>query len=522
MTRSTMPRAALIIGPPAAGKSTLGKEVAAVLSAAFVSVGERLRLHTSSLTPTEAASVILHEACEVAVRDDLDWLVMDCVKSAADLDQLVSVLNDHGIQLAMCFGCGVSADEKSLHALAVEAVERGRPDDQPLIVKRRMAKWSAGKPGILKALQEQQYVLHDIMALSTIRCKLQRTVPRLGFGRPFSQSTIAAVDRSQVTTSATCMIHYLKMTPATAAQPRHRPLPPNVGFCTSLERVARVKASLREVFPAWDSAALHSLPATIVQSHSHMEWIGAPGRYLATRKCDGVRYMLLVLDGLMFLIDRKHTIFEFTLDAAISLGDRTLLDGELIVYSDRRPRSPQADNNDVPSLRTYFLVFDALALPHRVLWTQPFDTRLTALNTLPLAVAGTRCPIEERTMVASIKVVDSCRVQLCLQPVSCCQLLLKPHVEPSRQAIENLLSPTWFETDGVVFTPRSLPYACGADPLLFKWQAPGQVCADLKVNHEPFNKLISGKVTSASRVAILKLATTCGPYPSRTPSLNGS
>jgi hypothetical protein len=63
-------------------------------------------------------------------------------------------------------------------------------------------------------------------------------------------------------------------------------------------------------------------------------------------------------------------------------------------------------------------------------------------------------------------------------------LLYKPHFDVSESALKQLQSQQLsgsfpFPTDGLVFTPKAMPYALGMQQLLFKWQPPQQTGADL-------------------------------------------
>lgn len=132
----------------------------------------------------------------------------------------------------------------------------------------------------------------------------------------------------------------------------------------------------------------HSFPGSqpVSFERKHLAPKDAPGvslfnkGFYAAEKTDGVRYMLLLLNGSAYTVDRNFAMkklppmhFPSHKDKSDRV-DKTLLDGELII-----------DDAEDGGMRHRFLAYDACCVNGRNLMEQPLPVRLMLLRREVLA-----------------------------------------------------------------------------------------------------------------------------------------
>ena len=182
-------------------------------------------------------------------------------------------------------------------------------------------------------------------------------------------------------------------------------------------------------------AGLHSLTMPMPGAAA----MGMADWYSVSHKCDGTRYMLMVMeDGGVYFKNRVGFVYEFPLSNP--LPPATILDGELVWCAEGG----------------VFLAFDAVVLGGVRVWALPLDQRLAALSAHLLdtdealtATAYTRGTHRQRARAGGSV-----------------QVLRKRH---HRSVEDAMKSEPPFPSDGLVFTPRAMPYVL-LPLLLRKWQ----------------------------------------------------
>ena len=292
------------------------------------------------------------------------------------------------------------------------------------------------------------------------------------------------------------------------------------------------------------SAGLHSLqqgapfavPLQSVGSLADARWAAWPGRYLVSRKCDGMRCMLVAArDGTPYLLTRAGALYQFPLlRGAAAGGDSaggggsasgssttahgagssaptawlppgSCLDGELVWVG--------PPGSDPAARRGFFLAFDALAVGQQQLWKLPLRERLQHLEPFGLAEAESCAALRDATAPGSASAATlpsaaasssaasssaapssegaaggSAAPQLAKKQQApppgsdSITVLCKRHRQVSAAALLELEAsrPSCpYPTDGLIFTPADFPYSPGTEQLLLKWQPPEQAGADL-------------------------------------------
>ena len=196
---------------------------------------------------------------------------------------------------------------------------------------------------------------------------------------------------------------------------------------------------------------LMPVPCASIRTQQDVDWVSQPGRYTVAHKCNGTRYLLIVLgDGRVFFKNRVDFVYSYPIEPR--LPGSSVLDGELVWCSD-------AD-------RGYFLVFDALAVAGRRVWGLPLDERLAALRGLT----------ESDEALPPAKFNEGMHRQRAPSEGAAVRVLLKRHFPPAQ-----LDSQCPYPQDGVVCTPVAMPYVT---PLLVrKWQPAGKRACDLRGEH---------------------------------------
>ncbi len=239
-----------------------------------------------------------------------------------------------------------------------------------------------------------------------------------------------------------------------------------------------------------------AVPSQSLTTKDQVSWIARPGRYAVSRKCDGMRHLLIADDeGKPHLLSRSGSLYAYPMTRGTSadgggkaavdevpflLPPGTVLDGELmwIVIPDGAKQG-------------IFAVFDAIAVGSERLWGLPFEGRMEGLRNLRLVeaeecveIAGCQpnAAAERGSATSEVAKSNLRKQQAPMLGLDNVLLVAKRHVEVSAQALDQLSSSLPgcpYPCDGLVFTPKEVSYALGLSQLLFKWQSSSQTAADL-------------------------------------------
>ena len=202
-----------------------------------------------------------------------------------------------------------------------------------------------------------------------------------------------------------------------------------------------------------------SLPSSFLDygNDHQINWLIQPNRYYVSRKCDGIRYLLIKLEDKTYLRDRSGSIYSCNIYN--SLESNTILDGELV----------KMDGKEI------YFVFDVLGYKNNKTWHMPLEHRISII-TYGIAVPSDK---EKPSKILSLQ-ESSDKIILVDKryfPVDC-------------NSLEELTKKTWYATDGLIFTPGTY-YSFGKNDLLFKWQPFSKISIDVKYNGEIFEESLN-------------------------------
>jgi hypothetical protein len=148
------------------------------------------------------------------------------------------------------------------------------------------------------------------------------------------------------------------------------------------------------LFQSQNPASLPT-PKNIVRDEASCGFLSYPGRYKVCRKCDGMRYMLVIAqDGSSYYRTRSGSMYAYpsctrsnnqastgspcvasstqkSTTGSLMLPPGTVLDGEMVWIGDQG----------------FYLAFDALMVGQERVWDRPLDERLRAFEELQLQEA---------------------------------------------------------------------------------------------------------------------------------------
>ncbi|KXZ47387.1 hypothetical protein GPECTOR_35g825 [Gonium pectorale] len=315
------------------------------------------------------------------------------------------------------------------------------------------------------------------------------------------------------------------------------------------------------------------MPTAGVVSEEDARWVTAPGRYAVSRKCDGTRCLLLALgppppqlqrsgdgepqdeaSGGTYLMNRVGSLYAFSVRPGASANSGT---GGGAVAEGGMPKPPPACSRLPPGTvldgelvwvggRGFFLAFDALVVGGTRLWALPLRQRLAALESggalglqeaeespeLQNAAAvtaeatastSTGVPTRAAGPAATTTTVSAATPQLLplrkkqqapADPASnVLTLLHKRHLPASAASLRQLEAtrPACpYPTDGLLFTPYSMPYVLGMAELLYKWQPREAVGVDL--GGEEAARLAKRNCHELHTTLVRSLVYECLPY----------
>lgn len=307
-----------------------------------------------------------------------------------------------------------------------------------------------------------------------------------------------------------------------------------VSSAAERSRVLASAASSSGIRTLQQGSARFAVPLQSICTTADARWAAYPSRYWVSRKCDGMRHLLIVAeDGTPYLLNRAGMLYCYPIISSAggssesstassssgggssgeggrgsgaasgssgggssSLPPGTILDGELVwVGCSEQQRTG------------FFLAFDALAVGEQQAWQLHLPQRLQLLESLGLAeaessaalqaaAAGSGSPTPQPSPPGSAggnsgggsssggsRGAVLCKKQ---QAPPCGHdsvlLLRKGHVAVTAEALEALEAsrPACpYPSDGLIFTPAACPYLLGMAELLLKWQPPEQAAADV-------------------------------------------
>ncbi|PNH03221.1 hypothetical protein TSOC_010756 [Tetrabaena socialis] len=315
--------AVLLIGAPGVGKSTLGRylQLQQPGTTRFVSVGDHLRslglVQQQQERPTEARrQAMQREARAELERACLEWaevgdvpreggqparvLVLECVKEVADAFVAVEVLEQRGVPL--------------LQVLYL-------PTD---IATERQAKWEANAARVLEFFSALG-LLTEVAPAPPTRRNAHGSLSALGGAHGslsalgYGAATPYVGDEPEPSRFKHIRLlpQYTRMGPA-ASSSKPKPSPPErlrlTGWrlpdslaatplqCVTSRRLVTCAAQRRRVLAEAARASglgrlfgVLPVPTASITTIADVRWVGWPGRYAVSRKCDGTRHLLLVV-----------------------------------------------------------------------------------------------------------------------------------------------------------------------------------------------------------------------------------
>ncbi|KAG2496622.1 hypothetical protein HYH03_005443 [Edaphochlamys debaryana] len=420
--------AVLLIGSPSVGKAQLGSLLARTQAggtARFLSVGDELRSRAlvgdeDVVAPraadlrTDAKDILRAAAQDWAARQKTGLpgappplLLLDCVYETEDAFAVMEVLREAGVPLLQV----LYLHHNALSASAPYDVYRPHGDEA-------QAKWSAHAGRVLE--------FFSALGLLT---EVPVTSPRLVTSRS---------ERDRV-----------------------------------LAEAARVSGLRLDGFFRGASSGGPALPepTRALASAADARWVGWPGRYAVSRKAEGTRHLLMVLQGQegeaegkaeAYLLNGVGSLYRFPIQTLspgpasrltagqgeACLPPGTLLDGELMPLRERLAAMEGGGGGDGGGLGL----------------TEAEECRelhaAASMRGFPLATSEA---LLKRQQGPPLFADDT----LCV--------LRKRHVPVSREArqlLQESLPSCPYPTGGLAFTPYDMPYVLGMAELSYTWQPP--------------------------------------------------
>ena len=444
----------LLIGAPGAGKSTLGKYLAQEQGLLFFSAGDWLREQGMLDTKTTTTELRIEAAAQLrktllSSHTDKPMLILEFVKDIEDAYALMEILHTTGsllVDVVLIAGRTIRPTGRG----SIEWTAREMQTYEYSLAKKykeRLPKWLANAGRLIEYFSSMQLLnlavrYPESMAFFEQRQETKRKYPQPSFFLPSELRTGGLTSRYNNKRQSELRV---------AIQP--------VSWAVSPQLVTDKTRSDEVLRAATARAGLLRLsmpvPCVSLQTADDVEWVSQPGRYAVAHKCDGTRYLLLVMeDGAVYFKNRIDFVYAYTLDGA-TLPPNTILDGELV----------WSENGG------YFFVFDALLIDDRRLWNKPFDQRLDAMHALTLDT--------DDQLPSDIAYDQNFNRQRMPSKHMTVKVVLKRHFTVQTLDIASKCS---FPCDGLVFTPMAMPYAT---PLLMrKWQPKNKRACDIQGSYD--------------------------------------
>eukprot|EP00961_Rhodomonas_salina_P193590 2613624-Rhodomonas_salina.1 len=487
-----MAAAILLLGAPGSGKSVLGQQLLRKDPAhrAFLNVGAELRKSSSNLLeeqlilPTqsklsqlrEIASNLIRMECKQLVNLSTNstsnqLLILECVKGVEDAESLLTILREEGVQLIQTLLLPNRTPDVFKNGFSLS--ERNDRDSQKKVAERQQ-KWERNASRLI-----------EIFASLGNLCEVveepeKQNKPRNLLSRVYGSETPVSVLLCNP-------IRGLTFKPLTyVVSPRL------VTIRSEKEQVllnAARLSGLSSLLPDADKTPV-PMPKSLAGSDD-AKWVSYPGRYLVSRKCDGTRQMLIVdKGGKAYFLNRAGMMYAYP--SCTDLPEGTILDGELLWISGHCG---------------FFLAFDAVAIGAARTWQLSLEERLNVMEQKLGLVEAESCDSLRKASVTLHSDSEpaggvgnlaggpgSCATQTAalqrLLKITTKQkapppgedtvtVLSKRHIDVSASNLETLratLDSCPYPTDGLVFSPRGMPWGLKMEELLLKWQ-PAEHCA---------------------------------------------
>ncbi len=322
----------LLIGAPGAGKSLLGETLQKYFpgKVTFLSVGNRLReddyLHcTASAAEKGAKQERLRVAARVIIEKWIQQLApgstlaLECVKDIDDAFLLMDILRSSPEaklkQVLYVSHQDVGSELFREFKITIRAAIK-REEERHVL--ERQGKWESNAQALIEFFTSMD------IAIEVSTHRFGPIFAQLGYAR--NSASLSQEQRS-----------WQRQQDRLPAQLTFTPLEPVVSKRLIVDKKAidRVLLKAQEttglaIFSS--EASRFAVPSTPIHSTTDAEWISWPGRYCVSRKCDGTRHLLIVMDfsgkRSAMMLNRAGSAYEYPITTPLPAG--TVLDGELV------------------------------------------------------------------------------------------------------------------------------------------------------------------------------------------------
>ena len=419
-----MKQIVLFVGAPGIGKSTLGTYLAKKhkTTCRFFSAGEWIRENKLNTLPDEE----LRSAADIQLKAVLDsgddrLILLEFVKDIDNAFRMLDVVRSANATLVQVVWITEETDS-TIRKMAANMADS--PSHRSMDRYTRLPKWHNNVGRII-----------EVVSSMGVLCLLTSTKNRT------RQSTFIVDDTRSCNPLAGILPKRLKLVPLSWVVSPQLIVDKSVSEHIIDEATRRI-AGLKQLQLLMPSASVHT--------EEDVEWVLSPGRYSISHKCDGTRYLLIVLsNGQVFFKNRVDFIYSYPIESA--LPSQTILDGELIW--------------ETQTERGVFLVFDALVVNGERVWMRPLEKRLEILQSV------IRMETDEELTPSPFS--TGMHRQRAPTANARIRILFKRHFDTLKDAG----TPT-FPSDGLIFTAKAMPYVLPV--LTRKWHPWEKRAVDLR------------------------------------------
>ena len=413
----------LLLGPPGAGKSTLGRYLAKKQNYRFISAGNWLR--EQGLLKNSSASELKKAAAEYltqSISGEQQALIVEFVKDVDDAYSFMDIIRDRAVLKSVILILYDVEDymETLLSELGIRYGFDGWIHDYEIQKKihERRPKWFANVGRLIEFFSSM-----GVLSVLTSESIMKQ------------EKLFAPLDLSRQNTNDFSLPHPL------IAQPLQWAVSPdlitNKGVVNRILADATRLSGLKHLFMP--------VPNVAIEDQADVDWVSQ--RYTVAYKCDGTRYLVYSdAEGGIFFKNRVDFVYDFK--TVNSIPPNTILDGEL-VWTEKHGG--------------YFMAFDALVVNGIRVWHLPLCDRLGAMRDLETDV----CIPPEAKFIGGMY-----RQRM---PLRCCKVKI---IRKRHFTVTALEPKCRFPNDGLIFTPVAMPYVFPC--LLRKWQPRAKRAMDIR------------------------------------------